>query len=216
MCLGCHCGSRAGRPWPHYIAPRGEHEAAFGDFSTDYPAFARTTGQAVALRSGSAASILATTTLVWPTEDPTRFASIHSNPPWRKTDQPEVILNRFGAGSCIYCASPLETVECLSGTIVRLVRRLNDRFSFRGRRTGGCRADVVPPTRSSPLSTEPGQLPERPAQYPGHRLSQSGCGCPKKWCRSSSCPAAARSSTPKRTASFGSRYRSSRRWLCSA
>ncbi len=119
-------------PWPHYIAPRDEGATAFGDFSGGYPAFARTTGQAVGLRpgSGSAASILAATTLVWPTDDPTRFASIHSNPPWRKTDQPEVVFNRFGAGSCIYCASPLEAVESLSGTIVRLVRRLNDRFRF--------------------------------------------------------------------------------------
>jgi hypothetical protein len=116
--------------WPHYIAPRGENEAAFGDFGGDYPAFARTTGQAVSVRGGSSASILATTTLVWPTDDPTRFASIHSNPPWRKTDQPEVVLNRFGAGNCIYCASPVETVESLTGTIVRLVRRLNARFRF--------------------------------------------------------------------------------------
>jgi len=117
-------------PWPHYIAPRGEGAAGFGDFSSDYPAFARTTGQTVSLRSGSAATVLATTTLVWPTEDPTRFASIHSNPPWTKTDGPEVVFNRYGVGSCIYCASPLETVESLSGTIVRLVRRLNERFRF--------------------------------------------------------------------------------------
>jgi hypothetical protein len=117
-------------PWPHYIAPRGEGEAAFGDFSADYPAFARATGQHVTLRSSSAASMLAATTLVWPTDDPTRFASIHSNPPWQNTDRPEVVLNRFGAGSCIYCASPLETVESLSGTIVKLVRRLNDHFHF--------------------------------------------------------------------------------------
>ncbi len=117
-------------PWPHYIAPRAEGEAAFGDFNSDYPAFARTTGQTVTLRAGSVVSMLAATTLVWPTDDPTRFASIHSNPPWQKTDAPEVVFNRFGAGSCIYCASPIETVESLSGTIVRLARRLNDRFRF--------------------------------------------------------------------------------------
>jgi hypothetical protein len=117
-------------PWPHYVAPQGEGESAFGDFSAEYPAFARTTGHGVARRSGSAAAALATTTLVWPTDDPTRFASIHSNPPWKKTAQPEVVLNRFGAGSCIYCASPLETIDSLSGTIVRLVRRLNDRLCF--------------------------------------------------------------------------------------
>jgi hypothetical protein len=116
--------------WPHYIAPSDEGAGVFGEFGGKYPAFARTTGQHVALRPASNAIVLATTTLVWPTDDPTRFASIHSNPPWQKTERPEVVFHRFGAGTCIYCASPLETVESLSGTIVRLVRRLHDHFCF--------------------------------------------------------------------------------------
>jgi hypothetical protein len=116
--------------WPHYIAPTAEGEPAFGDFSNDYPAFARTTGQRVKVRPDSAASVLATTTLVWPAGDPTRFSSIHSNPPWTKTDRPEVVLNRFGAGSSIYCASPLEAIGSLTGAIVRMVRRMHDRFHF--------------------------------------------------------------------------------------
>jgi hypothetical protein len=116
--------------WPHYVAPQSGSQAAFGDFSADYPAFARTTGQLVTLKLGSNLSVLATTTLVWPPDDPTRFSSIHSNPPWRKTDQPEIVFNHFGDGSCIYCASPLETIESLNGTIVGLVRRLFDRFRF--------------------------------------------------------------------------------------
>ncbi len=63
---------------------------------------------------GSDVAVLATTTLVWPAGDPSRFSSIHSNPPWRPTDRPEVVLNRFGQGRAIYCASPIETIESLA------------------------------------------------------------------------------------------------------
>ena len=116
--------------WPHYIAPRAGCEADFGDFSARYPAFARTTGQEVGTRPGAEITVLATTTRVWPAGDPSRFSSIHSNPPWQPTDRPEVVLNRFGQGQAIYCVSPLETIESLGGTVARLVRRLHGRFSF--------------------------------------------------------------------------------------
>ena len=116
--------------WPHYIAPTREAEADFGDFSAIYPAFARTTGQKIAIRPNSAGKVLATTTLVWPAPDASRFASIHSNPPWQATNRPEIILNHFGKGKAIYCASPIETIETLGNTLVRLVRRLQTGFSF--------------------------------------------------------------------------------------
>ena len=74
--------------------------------------------------------MLATTTRVWPAPDPSRFSSIHSNPPWEPTKRPEVVINTFGRGKVIYCASPIETIEPLSETLIRLVRRLRGRFSF--------------------------------------------------------------------------------------
>jgi hypothetical protein len=116
--------------WPHYVAPTGEGAALFGDFSPSYPAFARTTGQEVRARPGSDVGVLASTTLIWPSSDPTRFSSIHSNPPWKPTERPEVVLSRFGQGRAIYCASPIETVESLADSFVRLVRRLEGRFAF--------------------------------------------------------------------------------------
>ncbi len=86
--------------WPHYVAPAGEGAALFGDFSSTYPAFARTTGQEVGARTGSEVSVLATTTLVWPASDPTRFSSIHSNPPWKPTEsargRPQPLRRRAG------------------------------------------------------------------------------------------------------------------------
>jgi hypothetical protein len=128
--LGVTLTTPSWTPWPHYIAPGGEGAFIFSEYSAGYPAFARTTGQEVAIRPGADATVLATTTLVWPTSDTSRFASIHSNPPWQRTSRPEVVLNQFGKGQAIYCASPLETIENLAGAFVRLVRRLYRRFAF--------------------------------------------------------------------------------------
>jgi hypothetical protein len=114
--------------WPHYISPTPVAAADFGDFSAEYPAFARTTGQQV--RAGSSVQVLATTTLVWPAPDGSKFASIHSNPPWVSTQRPEIVLNRFGQGTSIYCSSPIEMIDPLSDLQIKLLRRLSRKFSF--------------------------------------------------------------------------------------
>jgi hypothetical protein len=128
--FGVSLRSASWTPWPHYVAPASNDDGLFGDFSPSYPAFARTTGQDVSPRPGSDVRVLATTTTVWPSSDATRFSSIHSNPPWKSSDRPEVVLNRFGRGRVIYCASPIETLESLADSVVRLVRRLEVPFSF--------------------------------------------------------------------------------------
>ena len=117
-------------PWPHYMAPRAEGEAAFGDFRGGTPAFAQDRPGSLSLYAQGLRRRCSRPRPWYGQLMIPRASSIHSNPAWRKTDQPEVVLNRFGAGSCIYCASPLEAVESLSGTIVRLVRRLHDRCHF--------------------------------------------------------------------------------------
>ncbi len=116
--------------WPHYIAPKKEGGTLFGDFSPSYPAFARTTGQEVVTRADSGVAVLATTTLVWPAADSTRFSSIHSNPPWQPTDRPEVVLNRFGEGARDLQRSPLETIESLGSTVAQMVRLLDNQLAF--------------------------------------------------------------------------------------
>jgi hypothetical protein len=118
------------RSWPHYVAPTAEAGEDFGEFTAARPAFVPTPGQEVELRPGSPARLLATTTLVWPAPEPSRFSSIHSDPPWEPTERPEIVWNRYGSGSVIYCASPIETVEALAPLLIRLVRRLCPQFSF--------------------------------------------------------------------------------------
>ncbi|HEV3236268.1 MAG TPA: beta-galactosidase trimerization domain-containing protein, partial [Gemmataceae bacterium] len=126
--LGVSLKQPSWKAWEHYVAPTPAGKAYFGHFSAKYPAFARTIG--VHVEAHREAQILATTTLPWPTNDTTKFSSIHSNPPWQATNRPEIVFNRYGKGRTIYCSSPIETVEVLAGTFVQLVRLLHDRFAF--------------------------------------------------------------------------------------
>jgi hypothetical protein len=94
----------------------------FGDFTAQHPAFAAGIGLEVAAHPG--VEVLATTTLPWPASDPSRFSSIHSNPPWVSTANPEVVHHRCGKGQVIYCSSPLEKVVGLGDTLAALLRDL--------------------------------------------------------------------------------------------
>ena len=112
----------------HYLAPTAAGAEAFAGWDAHLPPLCKGCGFEVRARSG--AEVLATTTLPWPKSDPTRFSSIHSNPPWVRTDRPEVVFNRFGAGRAIYSASLLEDVDGLRDVFVRLMRRLQPEFAF--------------------------------------------------------------------------------------
>lgn len=106
----------------HYIAPTHAGSAQFAGWSAKYPPMVR--GYGFQVRPHSGAEVLATTTLPWHGAEPTQFASIHSNPPWEATDNPEVVYHRFGKGHAIYCSSPIEKEENLRDVFIRLVRKL--------------------------------------------------------------------------------------------
>jgi hypothetical protein len=112
----------------HYITPILAGMEDFAGWDAKHPPFVKGHGFEVQARPG--AVVLATTTLPWPSPNPTLFSSIHSNPPWLDTDRPEVVLNRFGSGRVIYCASILEEIEGLQETFIRLLRRLQPDFTF--------------------------------------------------------------------------------------
>ena len=86
----------------HYIAPTSTDRGRFPGWDAKYPAYIRGPGMEVCARSGTTA--LATTTMPWPPSAPREFSSIHRNPPWTPTEQPEVVLNTIGKGRGIYCA----------------------------------------------------------------------------------------------------------------
>lgn len=110
------------QPYPHYLAPTPAGQPWFGDFDARYPAFANEYGFRVQARAG--AEVLATTTLPWSDNDPSHFSSIHSDPPWQTTEQPEVTRHRFGQGVAIYAATPLESVDVLGDAFQRMLQEL--------------------------------------------------------------------------------------------
>ena len=112
----------------HYIAPSEAGAGVFASWETAHPPLAR--GYGFRVRALPGAEVLATTTEPWPAPQPTQFASIHSNPPWMPTDNPEVVFNNFGAGRVIYCSSVFENVDGLKGAFLRLLRRLQPSFTF--------------------------------------------------------------------------------------
>jgi hypothetical protein len=126
--LGVSLKKTSWQGWEHYIAPTPAGKSYFDHFSAKYPAFVRSIG--VQIEARPEAEILATTTLPWLTNDPTKFSSIHSNPPWEATNRPEIVVNKFGRGRAIYCSSPIETVEVLEATFVLLIRLLHNKSSF--------------------------------------------------------------------------------------
>ena len=124
----CAQGADWLRPQVHYIAPTPAGQPLFGEYTAQFPAFS--TGYRIPVKAVPGAQVLATTTLPWPTSDPLRFSSIHSNPPWEATAWPEVVLHRFGQGQAIYCSSVLETAPGLGDTFVKLLHALYDGYRF--------------------------------------------------------------------------------------
>jgi hypothetical protein len=106
----------------HYVAPTAVGQDCFPGWDTKYPAFVR--GATMDVRALPNSSVLATRTLPWPAPDRRSFSSIHSNPPWLSTGQPEVVMSRCGDGKTIYSASLLEEAESLNESFIRLLRLL--------------------------------------------------------------------------------------------
>lgn len=112
----------------HYLAPTEVGRPDFPGWELKYPAFVR--GPTMDVRPRTGATVLATRTLPWTAPDPRGFSSIHSNPPWQATGQPEIVYHRVGQGAAVYSASLMEEVETLQESFVRLLRRLCVRPSF--------------------------------------------------------------------------------------
>lgn len=90
-----------------YIAPKAS--GFMLDFNEEYPLPFE--GSVPLVQKSREVEVLATLTLPYTRSDETRFASIHSDPPGRKTDYPMIVRSRYGKGEVIWSAAPIEAVE---------------------------------------------------------------------------------------------------------
>ena len=112
----------------HYLAPTAAGQPHFGEWTREHPPFFGGYGFEVRARDG--ADVLATTTLPWPAPDARSFSSIHSNPPWTPTKNPEVVLHRFGKGARGVRGERVGKPESLKETFLRLLRSLGTAFTL--------------------------------------------------------------------------------------
>lgn len=115
-------------PRNHYLAPTETGQRFFPEFDPEYPAFCDGYGFTVA--PNDEVEVLATTTLPWSHADASQFSSIHSDPPWERTDNPEIVSHRFGKGRVIYCSTVVEDYATLDDTFLALLRDLDDAYRF--------------------------------------------------------------------------------------
>jgi len=115
-----------------YLSPKEEGKDLFPEYSAKYPL--TIFDSQLKLKTKEGAKVLATLTLPYTDpKDPSRFASIHSNPPGIPTDYPSIVLNEYGKGRTLYVATDLEAVKSESHSIIftNLIKLLSSKpFSF--------------------------------------------------------------------------------------
>lgn len=92
-----------------YVAPKKEYENVFGYFNEKYPM--HFCGTAPIVRGISEEDVIAHITLPYTMPSENRFASIHSNPPGKKTNIPAIATAKYGKGRVIWSALCIEHVE---------------------------------------------------------------------------------------------------------
>lgn len=112
-----------------FIAPTEAFKDLFPEFSPKHPVGLEGTQLIVKARSGAQTVGKLVLPYTDPT-DPTRYASIHSNPPGIPTSHPCIVLNRYGKGKALYAAGELENSDTYLDILGSLIRLLYTEFTF--------------------------------------------------------------------------------------
>ncbi len=105
-----------------YISPTDDNLRLFCGANQKYP-IGISHNQTI-IRSGETAEILGTTTLPYTNPASGYFASIHSDPPGKYTQNAAIIRNGYGSGVCIYTAGPLEANATQKQVFVKMIESL--------------------------------------------------------------------------------------------
>ena len=89
-----------------YVAPKPAYLGAFGGFNEKYPLPYK--GRAPILTRVAPADVAATFTLPYTRWSEMRYVSIHSNPPMQATEIPALVIRKYGKGTVIWSAAPIE------------------------------------------------------------------------------------------------------------
>ena len=92
-----------------YISPKDGYEDLFENYSAKYPI--PFDGQINIIKNVKQDDVIATLTLPYTGPESKKFASIHSDPPGRKTDIPVVLAKHYGKGYVIWSLVPIESVN---------------------------------------------------------------------------------------------------------
>lgn len=109
-----------------YVAPKDAYLKDFCGFNEKYPLPYK--GRAPILTGVKARDVAATFTFPYTSWTEARCASIHSNPPGVPSEIPAIVVRRYGKGTVVWSAAPLECggtdeyCELLWGLVSRLAR----------------------------------------------------------------------------------------------
>jgi beta-galactosidase GanA len=106
-----------------YISPVDDSNELFDGYSQKYPVSVHST-QAI-VSAAEEAEVLATVKLPYTNpKDPSKFVSIHCNPPGIATENPAVVVNSYGQGKSVYVATELENQELHRDLFWKLIRQM--------------------------------------------------------------------------------------------